>query len=129
MNGLGISHLDLNKRASRFEAHSSKLSEREQRKAEKQKLVLERAQARKQAHLDAVAELRRRQVEEAEKVCSRFAKVSIFRGVAMSHACLREQLVLLQLLLGLATTYLERYKDFEICLKCKRPQDQRFGGS
>jgi phage-related minor tail protein len=68
MDSFGISYLELNQRASKFEAHATKLTESEQRKAEKQRLVLERAQARKQAHIEAVAELRRRWAEEAEKV-------------------------------------------------------------
>ena len=68
MEGLGISKLDLDKRARKFDAHASKLAAAEARKAEKERLVQERAQARKQAHEEAIAELRRRQAEEAEQV-------------------------------------------------------------
>jgi hypothetical protein len=64
-----VSKLDLNYRRNKFEEHSKKTLEAERRKAEKERILQERANARKEAHLAAVAELRRRQAEEVEKVC------------------------------------------------------------
>lgn len=64
----GVSKLDLQGRANKFEAHASKQLEKEYRKAEKERVLQERAAARKAAHERAVLELRRRQAEDAEQV-------------------------------------------------------------
>jgi uncharacterized protein YaiL (DUF2058 family) len=64
----GVSKLDLQSRANKFEAHASKQLEKEYRKAEKERILQERASARKAAHERAVQEVRRRQAEDAEQV-------------------------------------------------------------
>ena len=64
----GLSAFDLRQRASNFEQHAKKTTEKEQRKAEKERIVQERTAARRAAHEAAVSELRRKEAEQAEKV-------------------------------------------------------------
>lgn len=59
---------EINSRARKFEETAKQRFEAERRKAEKDRILKERARARREAHEAAVAELRRRQEEEAEQV-------------------------------------------------------------
>lgn len=65
---MSLSVHDLNSRARNFQENAKQRFEADRRKAEKERIVKERARARREAHEAAVAELRRRQEEEAEKV-------------------------------------------------------------
>lgn len=64
----GVSSLDLRSRVNKFEAEAQKQREKDSRKVEKERIMQQRAQARKAEHDRAVSELRRRQAEEAEQV-------------------------------------------------------------
>lgn len=65
---MSLSVHDLNSRARNFQENAKQRFEADRRKAEKERIVKERARGRREAHDAAVAELRRRQEEEAEKV-------------------------------------------------------------
>ena len=67
---VGVSTFDLHSRAAKFEAQSARQREREAQKLEKERILHERAHARREAHERAIDELRRRQAEEAERVRS-----------------------------------------------------------
>jgi hypothetical protein len=63
-----LSKFELNQRASNFEQTAKKTLEQERRKAEKERILQQRARARREAHEVAVSELRKREAAEAEKV-------------------------------------------------------------
>lgn len=64
----GVSTFDLQGRAERFANRVNDERERAKRQLEKERILQERVAARKRAHDRAMAELRRRQEEEAEQV-------------------------------------------------------------
>jgi hypothetical protein len=64
----GLSALDLQSRVSKFEQDARRTADKERAKAEKKRVIQERVEAKRRAHEMAVAELRRRQAEEADKV-------------------------------------------------------------
>lgn len=65
---MSLSVHDLHLRARKFEESAKQRFEVDRRKAEKERILKERARIRREAHEAAVAELRRRQEEEAEQV-------------------------------------------------------------
>eukprot|EP00892_Ulva_mutabilis_P004935 jgi/Ulvmu1/2813/UM142_0011.1 len=82
---MSLSVHDLHLRAKNFEATAKQRFEVDKRKAEKERIIKERAQARREAHEAAVVELRRRQEEEAERAeLQRQADVEHNRGVCIS---------------------------------------------
>lgn len=78
---MSLSVHDLNQRAKNFEATAKQRFEVDKRKAEKDRIIKERARVRREAHEAAVAELRRRQEEEAERVtaCSLWTSATCMR--------------------------------------------------
>jgi hypothetical protein len=83
----GLSALDLKARVLNFEHSARLIAEKSAQKAEKERVIQERVEAKRRAHEEAVAELRLRQAEDAEKVRFAFSGSGPLRAVALGATC------------------------------------------